>query len=116
MTDVDDDALQHLLRRLQDAHAPEAEGHWFESSSARHLRLLRNRENFTRWFGGVFGRVWQRRGPRTEAGNYRPSVGSVKQKTAPCGSFGIAQSRPPWASTIERLIASPMPMPLGLVV
>jgi hypothetical protein len=29
---------------------------------------------------------------------------------------GVAQSRPPWASTIERLIVSPMPMPLGLVV
>ena len=36
-------------------------------------------------------------------------------KTAPLGTFGVAQSRPPWASMIDRLIASPMPMPSGLV-
>jgi hypothetical protein len=28
----------------------------------------------------------------------------------------VDQSRPPWASTIERQIERPMPMPLGLVV
>jgi hypothetical protein len=28
----------------------------------------------------------------------------------------VADSRPPCASTIERLIASPMPIPSGLVV
>jgi cysteine synthase A len=32
------------------------------------------------------------------------------------GWFGAADSRPPCASTIERLIASPMPIPSGLVV
>src|SRR5438270_34191 len=34
----------------------------------------------------------------------------------PRGSFGVAESRPPCASTIERLIASPIPIPSGLVV
>ena len=43
-------------------------------------------------------------------------TGSVKQKTAPRGSFGSAQSRPPCASTIERQIDNPIPKPLDLVV
>src|SRR6267378_7061787 len=51
-----------------------------------------------------------------EVDTSRPQVSSVKRKTAPCGAFCVATSRPPWASTIERLIESPMPMPLGLVV
>src|SRR5208337_4425586 len=31
------------------------------------------------------------------------STGSVNRKTAPWGWFGVAPSRPPWASTMERL-------------
>ena len=42
--------------------------------------------------------------------------GTVNVKAAPWGSLGVAQRRPPWASTIERQIESPMPMPLGFVV
>jgi hypothetical protein len=30
------------------------------------------------------------------------------------GPFGTAHSFPPWASIIERLIASPIPIPLPL--
>ena len=41
---------------------------------------------------------------------------NVKQKTVPRGSFGVAQSRPPCASTIERQMESPMPKPVGFVV
>ena len=37
------------------------------------------------------------------------------RKTAPRGSFGVADSRPPWASTIERLIASGEPIPTVLI-
>ena len=37
-------------------------------------------------------------------------------KAAPLDAFGVAHNRPPWASTIERLIASPIPMPSCLVV
>src|SRR5437870_10695828 len=43
-------------------------------------------------------------------------TGSENWKTAPCGSFGVAHSRPPCASTIERLIDNPIPMPPDLVV
>jgi hypothetical protein len=43
-------------------------------------------------------------------------AGRVKRKTAPRGSFAAAQIWAPCASTIERQIASPIPMPLGLVV
>jgi hypothetical protein len=43
-------------------------------------------------------------------------IGSITEKTAPRGSFGIAQSRPPCASTIDRQIANPVPKPPGLVV
>jgi hypothetical protein len=39
-----------------------------------------------------------------------------KLKTAPCGSAGVAQRRPPWRSIIERQIDSPRPTPLDLVV
>src|ERR1700693_4047789 len=35
---------------------------------------------------------------------------------APWGTFAVANSRPPWASMIERQIESPIPMPLDLVV
>ena len=40
------------------------------------------------------------------------STGNVKMNVAPCGSFFSAHSRPPCDSTIERQIASPMPIPL----
>ncbi len=43
-------------------------------------------------------------------------IGSITQKTAPRGSFAVAQSRPPCASTIERQINNPMPEPFDLVV
>jgi hypothetical protein len=42
--------------------------------------------------------------------------GSAKWNVAPYPSFGVAHSRPPWASTIERQIDNPIPMPAGFVV
>lgn len=44
------------------------------------------------------------------------AVGSSMQKIAPWGLFGVAQIRPPCASTIERQIDNPMPKPLAFVV
>ena len=55
-------------------------------------------------------------GEDTGAGDLWSSTGSFNEKTAPWGSLDVAHSRPPCASTIERLIASPMPIPAGLVV
>ena len=43
-------------------------------------------------------------------------IGKANVKTAPCGALALAQSRPPWAWMIDRLMASPMPKPCGLVV
>src|SRR4029078_4561697 len=43
-------------------------------------------------------------------------TGQVNRKTAPFGGFEVAQRRPPCASMMVRLIASPMPIPSGLVV
>jgi hypothetical protein len=43
-------------------------------------------------------------------------VGTVNWKTAPCGWFALAHSRPPCASMIKRQIESPSPKPSGLVV
>lgn len=43
-------------------------------------------------------------------------AGREKLKIEPEGVACVAHSRPPCAGTIERQIASPMPMPLGLVV
>src|SRR5260370_35973858 len=43
-------------------------------------------------------------------------IGSVKLNTAPRGVLLVAQTRPWCASTIQREIASPMPMPVSLVV
>src|SRR5882757_7148490 len=43
-------------------------------------------------------------------------TGRVNCNVAPWGRFAVAQSRPPWASMIERQIESPIPMPLDLVV
>ena len=42
-------------------------------------------------------------------------AGKVMWRVAPWGAFAVAQICPPCASTIERQIDSPMPMPLGLV-
>src|SRR5947209_4318641 len=42
--------------------------------------------------------------------------GNARWKVAPCSGFAVAQSRPLWLSTIERLIDSPMPSPPGFVV
>jgi hypothetical protein len=41
--------------------------------------------------------------------------GVADRKAAPCGWFGAVDSRPPGGSIIERLIASPTPIPTGLV-
>ena len=43
-------------------------------------------------------------------------LGNAKWNVAPWSGFGVAQSRPPCASMIDRLIDRPMPMPLGFVV
>jgi hypothetical protein len=43
-------------------------------------------------------------------------LGTVNCTTAPRGTFAVAHSRPPCASIIRRLIASPRPSPCGLVV
>jgi hypothetical protein len=43
-------------------------------------------------------------------------LGTVNCTTAPRGTLAVAHSRPPCASIIERLIASPRPRPWGLVV
>lgn len=43
-------------------------------------------------------------------------VKRVNWNVAPGPSFGIAHNRPPWFSTIERLIAKPIPIPWALVV
>src|SRR6266851_636428 len=44
------------------------------------------------------------------------AVRRVKQNVAPRSSFAVAHKRPPCESTMERLIASPMPEPCILVV
>ena len=41
---------------------------------------------------------------------------AVKRKVLPPSGLGVTHSCPPCASTIERLMARPMPSPLGLVV
>src|SRR6478735_11761346 len=43
-------------------------------------------------------------------------VGKVKQKLAPRGKLSAAHKRPPCASTMERLIDNPMPVPSSFVV
>ena len=47
---------------------------------------------------------------------FQVCTGKMNWKVAPRSAFGVAHSRPPCASKIERLIAKPMPMPQGLVV
>src|SRR5215831_12946786 len=42
--------------------------------------------------------------------------GTVNCKTVPWSTLAVAHSRPPCASIIRRLIASPSPSPCGLVV
>jgi len=44
------------------------------------------------------------------------AVGKVKWNVAPRPSLAVAHNRPPCDSTIERLMANPMPLPWGLVV
>src|SRR5437773_6297222 len=44
------------------------------------------------------------------------STGRAKMNFVPCGLFFSSHSRPPCDSTIERQIASPIPMPLSFVV
>src|SRR5882672_810185 len=44
------------------------------------------------------------------------AAGRLNRKVAPGPWFGSAHNRPPWASMIERLIASPIPIPWGFVV
>src|SRR5258705_6333831 len=43
-------------------------------------------------------------------------AGKVKQKLAPRGELLAAHKRPPCDSIMERLIRSPIPVPLGFVV
>src|SRR5262249_37040772 len=43
-------------------------------------------------------------------------VGTVKENVARRSTFCCAQIRPPWASTIDRLTASPTPLPAAFVV
>jgi len=43
-------------------------------------------------------------------------AGSVNENVAPRSGLFSAQIRPPCASTMERLIGSPIPIPLALVV
>src|SRR5215510_138157 len=45
-----------------------------------------------------------------------PRAGSVNLKVAPGPLLGSAQRLPPWASIIDRLMASPIPMPPDFVV
>src|SRR5207245_7582049 len=48
--------------------------------------------------------------------SYPSLAGRLKRKIAPRGEFFIAHSFPPWASMIEREIASPMPIPSDFVM
>jgi hypothetical protein len=43
-------------------------------------------------------------------------IGRVKLKVAPPPLLVLAHNRPPCESTMERLMANPMPLPWGLVV
>jgi hypothetical protein len=43
-------------------------------------------------------------------------VGNVKQNLAPRGELSAAHKRPPCDSMMERLMGSPIPVPLSLVV
>src|SRR5256885_8710162 len=45
-----------------------------------------------------------------------PRAGRTNWKVAPGPALREAHKRPRWASTIDRLIESPMPIPAGLVV
>jgi hypothetical protein len=44
------------------------------------------------------------------------AVGKVKWNVAPRPLFAVAHKRPPCDSTMERVMANPMPLPIGLVV
>ena len=71
-------------------------------------RLLRGRCR-----AGGSGR-WILNGSECQCGS--SPAGRLKWNEAPRSGFVLAQSRPSWASMIERQIANPMPMPCGLVV
>jgi hypothetical protein len=45
-----------------------------------------------------------------------PAAARLNRKVAPAPWFTSAHNRPPCASMIDRLIASPMPIPCGFVV
>jgi len=45
-----------------------------------------------------------------------PSLSSVNRNVAPGPVFAIAHNRPPCDSTIERVMARPIPVPCGFVV
>jgi hypothetical protein len=75
---------------------PFADTYWIARGAARYRRFLPKVEltrTLVQW--------WAR---------------SVKLKMAPRGWFASTHSRPPWASTMERQMESPMPTPLAFVV
>ena len=55
-------------------------------------------------------------GPHVVAACASGLIGTENVKVRPGPSLGLDQRRPPWASMIERLTASPTPIPSGLVV
>jgi hypothetical protein len=52
----------------------------------------------------------------TNHGAFSECTGKVNWKIAPFGMLALAHNRPPCASTIERQIERPIPIPPGLVV
>src|SRR3954467_8801177 len=54
--------------------------------------------------------------PSSDKGGLKRAACKVKRKIVPPPGFGSAQTRPPCASTIEREIDNPMPMPSLRVV
>src|SRR5689334_22101974 len=50
------------------------------------------------------------------AADVETACGKVNLKAAPFGDRCDPQKLPPWASTIDRQIQSPMPIPFGLVL
>jgi hypothetical protein len=63
-----------------------------------------------------FFRDWGHYGVRLGHDTFSLPIGKVNWKIAPRSSLAIAHNFPPWASIIERQIASPIPIPCGLVV
>ena len=58
---------------------------------------------------------WLRRARRSVY-HFSSALGSVNRNAAPQGALASAQSRPPWASMMERQIDKPIPVPLVFVV